>query len=518
MENLIDEFVNVRELNCMTLSKLLEGITVTKMVEERYGQMLMTNDLEVHSVQYDSRKVQQNDMFVAIRGTSSDGNRFIQDAVGRGAIVVITDNDVATPDSLFMHSSVVKIVVPDARIALARLASTYFDNPSRRLTMVGVTGTNGKTTTTHLVKSLLEANGKLTGLLGTIEYVIGDRRIPATHTTPESLELNHLLAQMVEAGCTAAVMEISSHALHQHRVDGIGFDLAVFTNLTQDHLDYHGSIEEYFKAKKILFDHLSSDATAIINTDDEWGRKIYESVPGRKISYGIVSSAEVRARDLSLAFSGTNFTIECDREHVEIQLPMVGKFNVYNTLAAFAAGRTLGIASHTMQRALHTLPRVPGRFEQIESPDGWTAIIDYAHTPDALLNALTAVRSILGANGHGRVITVFGCGGNRDSQKRPIMGRIASEQSDITIVTSDNPRHENPETIIDEVMAGIIKGAPVYRQADRKKAIGMALDLARSGDAVLIAGKGHEDYQVVGDRKIHFSDREIVGESLCAHP
>jgi UDP-N-acetylmuramoyl-L-alanyl-D-glutamate--2,6-diaminopimelate ligase len=501
----------------MTLSKILAGITVSKMVNQRYGQSLVTQDMEIRRLQYDSRKVERNDVFVAIHGTSRDGNKFIMDAVERGASVVVTDEDRALPDSYFMHAGVMKVVVPDTRIALARMSSAYFGNPSLALTMVGVTGTNGKTTTTHLLKSLFEAQGKTAGLIGTIEYVLGKDRIPATHTTPESLELNEMLARMVEGGCSSAVMEVSSHALHQHRVEGIEFDSAVFTNLTQDHLDYHGSMEEYFKAKRILFDTLSPNAWAVINVDDEWGKRLYGSVAGQKISYGVDSPAIVRAKNISLSLQDLRFIVEHGSEETEIQSPLVGRFNVSNILAAFSAGISLGIPKSTMQQALQSVRGVRGRFERIVSPRGWIAVIDYAHTPDALEKAIKAARDLLGTTKNGRVVTVFGCGGNRDAKKRPMMGRIASELSDITVVTSDNPRHESADAIIDEIMVGVKPGSRVHRESDRGKAIMTGLDIMRPGDVALIAGKGHEDYQVIGDKKVHFSDREIVEEFLRAH-
>ena len=501
----------------MTLSKILVGITVSKMVNQRYGQFLVTQDIEIRCLQYDSRKVERNDIFVAIHGTSKDGNRFVMDAIDRGASVVVTDEDHALPDSYFMHAGVVKVVVPDTRIALARMSSAYFGNPSRALTMVGVTGTNGKTTTTHLLKSLFEAQGKTAGLIGTIEYVIGKDRIPATHTTPESLELNQMLAKMVDGGCSAAVMEVSSHALHQHRVEGIEFDSAVFTNLTQDHLDYHGSMEEYFKSKRILFDTLSSNACAVINIDDDWGKRLYAGVTGRKISYGVDSPANVRAKNISLSLQDVRFIVEHGSEKTEIQSPLVGRFNVVNLLAAFSTGLSLGISTSTMQQALQSVRGVRGRFERIVSPRGWLAVIDYAHTPDALEKAIRAVRDVLGTTKDSKVVTVFGCGGNRDAKKRPVMGRIASELSDVTVVTSDNPRSEAAEAIIDEIMVGVKPGSSVHRESDRGKAIMAALDMMKPGDVALIAGKGHEDYQVIGDRKVHFSDRELVEEFIRAH-
>lgn len=498
----------------MVLSKILQGVTVSKMFQTLYGRMVVTHDVEVRNIQYDSRLVQPGDMFVAIRGTASDGHHYIQNAVSNGAKVVVVEDDNILPDSFFMHAGVVKIVVPDSRSALAKASSNYYGDPSEQLTMVGVTGTNGKTTTTHVLKSVLEGAGKKCGLIGTIEYKIGNMVIPATHTTPESLELNELLRRMVREDCHAAVMEVSSHALHQHRVDGIAFDAAVFTNLTQDHLDYHNTMEDYFEAKRMLFVNLAPSASAIVNIDDPWGHRMLEATHARKISYGISHIADVRAEAINLSMEGIQFSIVHNGETTIIKSSLVGRFNVSNILAGFATGIALGIPKQSIQTAINSMSPVRGRFEPILSPRGWTAIVDYAHTPDALEKALASVRDIVSTAGRGRVITVFGCGGNRDRTKRPRMAAAATTQSDITYITSDNPRTEDPERIIDEIMAGVTPGATTRREVDRKIAIMNALGEATSGDLVLIAGKGHEDYQILGDRKVHFSDREIVEEFI----
>jgi len=501
----------------MTLSKLLNNVVVTKMFQTLYGQMVVTHDVQINLIQYDSRKVKQKDLFVAIRGTGFDGHDFISQAVANGAKVVVLEHDSVLPDSFFMHAGVVKVVVPDSRAALARLSANYFNHPSEKLTAVGVTGTNGKTTSTYLIKSILEKNGNLTGLIGTIEYKIGQETLPATHTTPESLELNELLNTMVDQRCSSVVMEVSSHALSQHRVDGIGFRAGVFTNLTQDHLDYHGTMEEYGRSKQILFEHLAADATAIANVDDPWGRRVLQVTRAKRISYGMNSDADVRATDISLSMTGTTFTLLHNGQETKIETCLLGQFNVSNILAACSAGIALGVPKPLIQEAIRETKSVRGRFEQITAPQGWTAIIDYAHTPDALLQALRAIRHIFKESDHGRIITVFGCGGNRDRMKRPRMAAIVTENSDTTIVTSDNPRHEDPERIIDEIMAGVMPNARVVREGERKKAILLALSGASRNDVVLIAGKGHEDYQVVGDMKQHFSDREVVEEYIRSH-
>jgi len=498
----------------MNLSKLLEGITVSKMFRSLYGQMAVTQEMQIGKIRYDSRKVQQGDLFIAIRGVESDGHKFISSAISNGACAVVVEDDAVAPDPYFLHNGVMKIVVPNSRIALGRLAINFFDNPSTKMAVIGVTGTNGKTTTTHIIKSILEQNNKKTGLIGTIEYKIGDKTIPATHTTPESLEVNELLSQMISAGCSSVVMEVSSHALHQHRIDGVVYAAAVFTNLTQDHLDYHGSMEEYFKSKKILFDQLSPDSWAIINVDDQWGKKLAAVTKSKILTYGTTPPADICAENISLSMNGTAFTISYKGEKTRIESRLIGRFNVSNILAAFAAGITQGIQTENIVDAIRKTEIIRGRFEQIVLPDGRVAIIDYAHTHDALEKTLKAIHEVFDSNRRGRVITVFGCGGNRDRGKRSKMANIATSLSDMTIITSDNPRHEDPDAIIDEVMKGAIDNKDVHRRADRKDAILMALDAAKTGDVILIAGKGHEDYQVVGDSKIHFSDREIVEEYM----
>jgi UDP-N-acetylmuramoyl-L-alanyl-D-glutamate--2,6-diaminopimelate ligase len=498
----------------MKLSQLIEGVTVSKLFQTMYGQMVITHDVEVGGVQYDSRKIQRSDCFVALKGTANDGHTFIQNAINQGAKVVVLQDDTVLPDALCMHAGVIKVVVPDSRIALAVISSNYFSHPSKKLQFVGITGTNGKTTTSHLVKSILEANGKTVGLVGTIEYKIGDLIIPATHTTPESLELNQLFASMIENHCESVSMEVSSHALDQSRVYGLDFDVAVFTNLTQDHLDYHVSMENYFEAKKKLFTDLIPSGCAVINHDDEWGVRLLNSVKAKKISYGIKSAADVFAKDIKLGIDGTTLVIRNIHEECTFTTPLIGRFNAYNVLAAYSAGVALGFPQEQIITGIKKVNNVRGRFERIASPAGWTAIIDYAHTPDALENCLKTIHDILPAQDRGRIITVFGAGGDRDKTKRPIMGHIAGEYSDIVIVTSDNPRTEIPENIIDEIMLGITHRARVSREVNRRTAIERAIKCAKPGDVVLIAGKGHEDYQIIGREKIHFSDREVVENLL----
>ncbi len=498
----------------MRLSQLLENVTVSKLFQTMYGQMVVTHEVEIGKVQYDSRKIQRGDCFVAIKGTASDGHIFIQSAINQGAKVVVLQDDGVLPDPLCMHAGVIKVVVPDSRKALAIMSANFFSHPSKKLKFVGITGTNGKTTTSHLVKAILETDGEKVGLVGTIEYQIGEQIIPATHTTPESLELNELFASMVENNCTSVSMEVSSHALDQRRVYGLDFDVAVFTNLTQDHLDYHVTMENYFEAKKILFTHLKPSCYAVINHDDQWGIQLLGSIDTKKISYGINSTANIFAKEIQLSINGTTFIVSNGQEECTVSTPLIGTFNVYNVLAAYATGLALGLQQEQILTGIKNLKNVRGRFERITSPAGWTAIVDYAHTPDALENCLKTIHDVLPKENHGRIITVFGAGGDRDKTKRPIMGRIAGDYSDIVIVTSDNPRTEEPETIINDIMRGITRHANVLREVDRHTAIERAIKCAQRGDVVLIAGKGHEDYQIIGKEKTHFSDREVVENLL----
>jgi UDP-N-acetylmuramoyl-L-alanyl-D-glutamate--2,6-diaminopimelate ligase len=498
----------------MRLSQLLEGVTVSKLFQTMYGRMVVTHEVEIGKVQYDSRKIQRSDCFVAIKGTASDGHTFIQSAINQGARVVVLQDDTILPDPLCMHAGVIKVVVPDSRKALAIMSANYFGHPSKKLKFVGITGTNGKTTTSHLVKAILEAGGEKVGLVGTIEYKIGEQIIPATHTTPESLELNELFAMMVENNCTSVSMEVSSHALDQSRVYGIDFDVAVFTNLTQDHLDYHVTMERYFEAKKILFTDLKPSNCSVINIDDQWGVKLLGSIEAKKISYGINLAADIFAKEIKLSINGTTFVVSNGQRECTVSTPLIGKFNVYNVLAAYATGEALGLSQEQILSGIKELKNVRGRFERIASPAGWTAIVDYAHTPDALENCLKTIHDVLPKNNRGHIITVFGAGGDRDKTKRPLMGRIAGDYSDMVIVTSDNPRTEEPETIIDDVLRGITRHASVLREVDRRTAIERAIKGAQRGDVILIAGKGHEDYQIIGKEKKHFSDCEIVENLL----
>ncbi len=494
----------------MILSELLKDVSVAKLFQTVFGQMVQTHEVQVNKIVYDSRKIERGDMFVAIRGTSTDGHHHIKDAISKGAKVIVLEDDEALPDAYFMHEGVVKIVVGNTRRALAVMARNYFGNPASKLKLIGVTGTNGKTTTTHLLKAILETNGEKVGLIGTIAYIIGKKEIPATQTTPESLELNQYLAEMVQQGCTAAVMEVSSHSLVQYRVYGFKFHVGVFTNLTQDHLDFHKTMEQYATAKKRLFDTLDASAIAVVNADDPEAGYMISSTQAKVMTYGTGEPVDVRAIDISLGIDRTTFTVKLEHGSMTIGSFLIGRFNVSNTLAAIATGIGIGIEPGVIKRGIESQHTVRGRFERISAPQGWTAVVDYAHTPDALEKCLRAIHDILPERRTNRIITLFGAGGDRDHTKRPVMGKIAADLSDIVIVTSDNPRTENPEAIIDDIMTGIPPGKKVIREADRKQAISIALLQAHAGDVVLLAGKGHESYQVVGREKIHLDDREEV--------
>ncbi len=506
----------------MILSKLLEKVTVRKMFQTLYGRMVVTHEVDVRSVAVDSRAVGRGDLFVAVKGTASDGHGFVHDAINRGAKVVVVEDDGAVDDAYCMHTGTVKIVVPDSRSALAAISAEYYGRPADGLTIVGVTGTNGKTTTASLIHSLLSGSRGVSGapgpagLIGTIETKFGDTVRPATHTTPGPPELHAILSEMVRAGCSSVVMEVSSHALDQRRVEGLRFSTAVFTNLTREHLDYHDGMESYFEAKKSLFTSLDPDAFAVINVDDEWGRRLAEESAGKVLTYAIEADADLTAGKPAPSDGGTSFTMTYRGKSVDVRTGLRGRFNVSNLLATAGAGLSVGLSFGEIGVRLGTFGAARGRFEPVKSPAGWTVIIDYAHTPDALEKTINAVRESMPPGDGGRIITVFGCGGDRDRRKRPLMGRLAASLSDVTIVTSDNPRGEDPEAIIDEILAGTDTPKELYREADRAKAITMAMGMASAGDIVLVAGKGHEEFQVIGGERIPFSDRKIAEEYIGA--
>ncbi len=472
-------------------------------------------DVEVKGVKNDSRQVAPGDLFIAVRGVQLDAHEFIPQAVSKGAVAVLCEDD-----SRVQGATAVR--VPDSRAALPLVASTFYGHPTKRLRLVGVTGTNGKTTTTNLVRKILEEAGHRAGLLGTISTIVCDEPRPAHLTTPDAIELQALFSEMVDCGSAYGVMEVSSHALALHRVDSCEFDTAVFTNLTQDHLDYHITMENYRDAKAELFRSLGRSyhgspkagaKTGIINADDPSGEYMAAACPAPVLTYGIDSDADVRARLVTYESGRCIFTADTPAGPVDLHLKLAGRINVYNSLAAIACAVVEGIPLEQQRRALEATDPIPGRFDRVDEGQRFAVIVDYAHSPDGLLNVLKVSRDLT----EGNVIVVFGCGGDRDRTKRPIMGRIAGENADLAIMTSDNPRSEDPEAIIDEIETGIKETSPrlgYLREPDRAKAIRKAIWRAQEGDAVLIAGKGHENYQIFRDRTIHFDDREVASALL----
>lgn len=462
----------------------------------------------------DSRKVAAGDLFVAVPGLKQDGRRFIPEAFSRGATAVVTEG--ADP---LAGSAQGRILVPSVREALARLADAFYGHPSGTLTVVGITGTNGKTTTSYLVEALLRARGMRTGVVGTIQYRVGDEPIPAGQTTPEAVELQRLLARMVESGVTGVAMEVSSHALALHRVDGIDFDLAVFTNLTQDHLDFHGTLEAYGRVKRRLFELLAGskkpERWAVVNWDDPASRSMVEGLELRMLTFGLSASAAVRPVEHASTLDGIRMTVESPAGRFEVASPLIGEHNVMNLLAASAVGIALGVEPSRIVEALARVRAVPGRFERVEAGQPFLVVVDYAHTPDALERVLGTARKLT----RGRLGVVFGCGGDRDRGKRPLMGAIAARLADHVWVTSDNPRSEDPLAIINEVVVGVSSVWPDLARcamiADRRDAIRAVLDWARPGDFVVIAGKGHETYQIIGREVLPFDDRAAVREILA---
>ncbi|MBC8043682.1 MAG: UDP-N-acetylmuramoyl-L-alanyl-D-glutamate--2,6-diaminopimelate ligase [Rhizobacter sp.] len=509
----------------MLLKDLLTTLSVAETTEGEFdvrGGSASSINVEITSLNYDSRQVLAGSAFVAIRGYKSDGHDFIDNAVANGAVAVLCETfPVLIPE----EGKCIYVKVSDTRIALAELSKAFYGNASDNLVIIGVTGTNGKTTTATLIQSILEAGGMKTGLIGTIAYHIGDEKIVASRTTPEALELHQLFARMLKQGCTAVVMEVSSHALFLKRTHGIRFAVAVFTNLTQDHLDFHGTMENYFAAKKILFDSLDQNATAITNTDDEYGLPIVTDTKAVVMTYAaeetmdsltdpppelhtVKSGADVLAKVFSYKLDGTTAIISHNGISMMHHFKLIGKFNVYNMLAAYCTGAALGINRVDIIRGLIKNDGVRGRMEQVWSKDNRCAIVDYAHTPDALLSVIRSIKQIKPSEG--KLITVFGCGGDRDRTKRPEMGRIAEAESDIVILTSDNPRTEDPEKILDDIEAGMSRAEQFYRIADREQAIRKGITLLGRGDVVLVAGKGHETYQEVNGEKQRFDDREVI--------
>ncbi len=470
-------------------------------------------DLPVAGIAYDSRQVRQDYLFVAIPGGQRDGMDFADEAVRRGARAIVSAS------GKFAPKEATHIQVRNVRRALAEIADAFYGHPSTRLCMVGITGTNGKTTTAFLVRDMLAAAGRAPGLIGTVQYEVGARILPASRTTPESADLQGLLDQMLHAGCRSVSMEVSSHALDQDRAAGVDFDAAVFTNLTRDHLDYHETMGRYFEAKRKLFLSLgkgTKQASAIINVDDSWGKTLiaYNEISANIVTYGFGPEAVVRAEDVRPSGKGSEFRIASPWGESRLQISLLGRFNVYNALAAYAVGRALGLDEHLVVESLAARRTVPGRLEEIPTDRRWRVFVDYAHTDDALENALRTLRSVT----PGRLVVVFGCGGNRDQTKRPMMGAVAAQHADFSVLTSDNPRREDPLAILEQISAGFGSNTNFTKVEDRKQAIREALGMAREGDTVLIAGKGHETTQEFANTIVPFDDRKVAGILLREFP
>jgi UDP-N-acetylmuramoyl-L-alanyl-D-glutamate--2,6-diaminopimelate ligase len=488
----------------MQLKTLLAAIPVREII----GPV----DRAVESIAYDSRRVQRDGLFVALRGEKSDGHDFIGQAIEKGAAVIVVER----PEK---QSRATCVVVENTRSAMADISGRFFNFPARKLKLAAVTGTNGKTTTTFLIKHICERAGMRCGLLGTVRYEIGERVLPAARTTPESLDLQEILYQIANAGCRAAAMEVSSHALAQERTRGIEWDVAVFTNLTQDHLDYHRTMENYFEAKAKLFEQLprqqrKKKPVAIINIDDRYGRQLLEKIDKQisVVTFGMGARADFRASNYRMEFGGTSYQLDARGRSYLVRVPLIGRFNVANSLAALAATNALGIGLREAVLSLAKSPQVPGRLEMVPAKRQFQVFVDYAHTPDALFNVLKTLRELEPR----RLIVVFGCGGDRDREKRPLMGKVVDQNADYAIITSDNPRKEDPDKIIAQIEKGF-RGNHFEKITERAQAISRAVEMAQPRDIVLIAGKGHENYQEFADHTVPFEDIQVARRAVEDH-
>ncbi|MEM7370277.1 MAG: UDP-N-acetylmuramoyl-L-alanyl-D-glutamate--2,6-diaminopimelate ligase [Bacteroidota bacterium] len=482
----------------MNLNQLMKNVPVVASVGER--------NLEIADVQFDSRKVEKGHLFVATVGTQVDGHSFIDKAIKQGASAILCERlpEDPTPGITFLQ-------VENTQRELSQVVANWYARPADALTMIGITGTNGKSTSVTLMHRLFQSLGMRSGLISTIVNKVGEEEYPSTHTTPDPKQLHHLFAEMKETGCEYCFMEVSSHALDQHRVHGIDFHMAMFTNLTHDHLDYHQTFQEYLKAKKKLFDGLKSEAIALVNVDDKNGRVMVQNTSAKITTFGLKRMADYRAKVLENTFEG----LLMDIEEMETWFQLLGHFNAYNLLMVYAASRELGLGKQEVLMALSALERVDGRFEVLrDTSRGIAGIVDYAHTPDALKNVLSTLQDIL--KNSGKIVTVVGCGGDRDRQKRPVMAKIASDLSGQVILTSDNPRSENPHQILEEMWEGIPVSARrgVLKIENRREAIRTASQLVQRGDVILVAGKGHETYQEIEGVRHPFDDREVLRETF----
>jgi UDP-N-acetylmuramoyl-L-alanyl-D-glutamate--2,6-diaminopimelate ligase len=489
----------------MQLKTLLTAISVR--------QIIGPPDRSVESIAYDSRRVQRNGLFVALRGEKFDGHDFIEQAIEKGASVIVAEREQKYPRATC-------VAVENTRTAVADLSAAFYGYPARKLKLVGITGTNGKTTTTFLIQHICEKAGVRCGLIGTVRYQLGERVLPAARTTPESLDLQELLAQIVNAGCRAATMEVSSHALALDRTRGLEWDVAVFTNLTQDHLDFHGTMKNYFESKLKLFSELASQQkkrkpVAVINIDDRYGEQLVGKIDKSTslITYGMGARADFRASNYRMEFGGTSYQLDARGKSYLVRIPLIGRFNVANSLAALAAANAMGIGVREAVLSLGKSPQVPGRLEMVPAKRQFQIFVDYAHTPDALLNVLKTLRELEPR----RLIVVFGCGGDRDREKRPLMAQVVDLNADYAIITSDNPRKEDPAAIISHVERGF-RSSHYEKIIDRAEAIARAIALAQPRDIVLIAGKGHETYQEFADHTVPFDDIQVARRALENHP
>jgi len=486
----------------MNLSKVIEGVEI----QSFYG----TKDIVIKGIAYDSRKVKKDYIFVCIKGLKTDGHNFINDSIKNGAKVIIIEKDIHNLELIKQQVSIIK--VKDSRLVLSKISDNFYGNPSHKLKIIGITGTNGKTSITYLTNTLLESNGIKCGLLGTINNRIGDKIINTSRTTPEAPELHSLFKKMIEANVEVCTMEVSSHALDLFRVEDVAFNIGIFTNLTPDHLDYHENMEEYKNAKIKLF-YKTSDIN-IINIDDKYGKEIYDSIKELNtplLSYSIKEKSDIYATNIEMESTYSTFTLVTPKFSGKVRLNIPGLFSIYNLLASISVCYSLGFDFSMIKNGIASIKPVKGRFETVTNNKGLNIIVDYAHTPDALENVLNTIKQFA----KNRIIVVFGCGGDRDRTKRPVMGKVASSLSDICIITNDNPRTEDPNQIIKDILKGIdVKKSNYKIIMDRREAIKKAINIAEKGDFILIAGKGHETYQIIGDKTYEFDDTEVAKSFL----
>ena len=481
--------------------KKLEELLAATAVKGKVGN----TDIRITGLGFDSRAVEDGMLFFALVGTQSDGHDYIEAAVKAGASAVVCQR---MPQTL--HENVAYVEVEDSTAAMADIAAEFYNHPSEKLRLVGITGTNGKTTTATLLYNLFRTLGYKVGLISTVIYAVHDKTEPSTHTTPDTIRLNRMMAEMADAGCEYCFMEVSSHSIVQQRIRGLHFAGAVFSNITLDHLDYHKTFAEYIKAKKGLFDSLTPDAFAVINIDDKNGRVMVQNCRARVRTLSLRSMADYRLKIVEMLPEGMQLSID----GTEVWVGFTGRFNAYNLLSVYAVARELGADKQQTLTAMSTLPAVDGRFQTLQSQSGITAIVDYAHTPDALQNVIDTINEI--RRPQQKLFIVVGCGGDRDASKRPVMGRIAAAGGDMAVLTSDNPRTENPETILEQVCAELTPADKYIKVTDRAQAIRTAVMMAGSGDIILVAGKGHETYQIIGTEKHHFDDRQQIAECFAA--